>query len=64
MKITHCKHCERSCKLRVQADCKDYLPIVGGIERMEKEVRELYKQKEYAKAKEIQEKINKYYYFG
>lgn len=62
MKITHCKHCERSCKLKRTSDCKDYLPIVGGIERMENEVRELCRNKEFEKAKQVQGKIDKFYF--
>ena len=62
MATTHCKHCERSCKLRVQSDCKDYLPIVGGIERMKNEVRELYRNKDFETAKKLQEKIDKFYF--
>lgn len=58
---TNCNHCIESCKTFGKTDCKKYNSIA--FQDYEYKLKEAYRDKNYELAREIQSKLD-YFYYG
>jgi len=55
--MSNCKHCQLSCKTQGKTNCDKYNAIANKSSQLPEQIREAFKNKDYEKAKELQEKL-------
>jgi len=55
--MSNCKHCQLSCKTQGKTNCDKYNAIANKPSQLPEQIREYFKNKDYEKAKQLQEEL-------